>query len=59
MTPVVAANVAPKRSYGELQLGYLLNRHITFQGSSALTLSHNGIDLDYNLFPNNLTRISI
>ena len=55
MTPVVAANIAPKRSYGELQLGYLLNRHITFQGWSALTWSHNGIELDYNLFPNNLT----
>jgi hypothetical protein len=55
MTPVVAANVAPKRSYGELQLGYLLNRHITFQGWSALTWSHNGIELDYDLFPGNLT----
>jgi hypothetical protein len=55
MTPVVAANIAPKRSYGELQLGYLLNRHITFQGWSALTWSHNGIDLDFNLFPGNLT----
>ena len=56
MSPEVAANIAPKRSYGELQLGYLLNRHITFQGSTALTYSHNGIDFDYNLFPNNLTQ---
>jgi hypothetical protein len=56
MTPVVAANVAPKRSYGELQLGYLLNRHITFQGFSALTWSHTGFDLDYNLYPGNLTQ---
>jgi hypothetical protein len=55
MSPLVAANVAPKRSYGELQLGYLLNRHISFQGSSVLTWSHNGVDFDYNLFPNNLT----
>ena len=54
-TPEVAAGIAPKRSYGELQLGYLLNRHISFQGSSVLTYSHNGIDFDYNLFPNNLT----
>jgi hypothetical protein len=55
MSPVVAANIAPKRSYGELQLGYLLNRRISFQGSSVYTYSHNGIELDYNLFPNNLT----
>ncbi len=55
MTPLVAAGIAPKRSYGELQLGYLLNRHITLQGSSVLTWSHNGLDFDYNLFPNNLT----
>jgi hypothetical protein len=55
MSPEVAANIAPKRSYGELQLGYLLNRHITLQGSSALTWAHTGIDFDYNLFPNNLT----
>ncbi len=53
-SPVIAANIAPKRSYGELQLGYLLNRRISFQGSSVLTWSHNGLDFDYNLFPNNL-----
>jgi hypothetical protein len=55
MSPVVAANIAPKRSYAELQLGYLLSRRISLQGSSVLTWSHNGIDFDYNLFPNNLT----
>ena len=55
MSPEVAANIAPKRSYGELQLGYLLSRHITLQGSSALIWSHNGLDFDYILFPNNLT----
>jgi hypothetical protein len=55
MSPEVAANIAPKRSYGELQLGYLLNRRFTLQGSSALAWSHNGVDSDYNLFPNNLT----
>ena len=55
MSPEVAANIAPKRSYAELQLGYLLSRRITLQGSSVLTWTHNGIDFDYNLFPNNLT----
>ena len=55
MTPEVAAGIAPKRSYGETQLGYLLTRRISLQGSSVLTYSHNGIDFDYNLFPNNLT----
>jgi len=55
MSPEVAANIAPKRTYGEVQLGYLLNRHITLQGSSVLTWSNNGLDFDYNLFPNNLT----
>jgi hypothetical protein len=55
MSPLVAANIAPKRSYGEVQIGYLLSRHITLQGSSVLTWSHNGLDFDYNLFPNNLT----
>lgn len=55
MSPLVAANIAPKRSYGELQLGYLVNRHLSVQGSSALTWSYNGVDSDYNLFPNNLT----
>ena len=54
-SPVVAANIAPKRSYGELQLGYLLSRRISIQGSSVLLYSHNGIDSDYNLFPGNLT----
>ena len=55
MTPLVAAGVAPKRSYGELQLGYLLSRRISFQGASVLTWSHNGLDFDYYLFPGNLT----
>ncbi|HLK69606.1 MAG TPA: hypothetical protein VKU19_39525 [Bryobacteraceae bacterium] len=54
-TPLVAANIAPKRSYGELQLGYLVNRRLSVQASSSLVYSHNGIDLDYNLFPGNLT----
>jgi hypothetical protein len=54
-SPVIAANIAPKRSYGELQLGYLLTRRISFQGSAVLTWSHEGLDFDYNLFPSNLT----
>jgi hypothetical protein len=54
-SPVIAANIAPKRSYGELQLGYLLNRRISIQSSGVLTWSHNGLEDDYNLFPNNLT----
>jgi len=52
---VVAAGIAPKRSYAEAQFGYLLSRRISLQGSSVLLYSHNGIQLDYNLFPNNLT----
>jgi hypothetical protein len=54
-SPEVAANVAPKRSYGELQFGYLVSRRFTVQASSVLLYSHNGIDFDYNLFPNNLS----
>jgi hypothetical protein len=54
-SPVIAANIAPKRSYGELQLGYLVNRRISIQSSGVLTWSHNGLEDDYNLFPNNLT----
>lgn len=54
-SPLVAANIAPKRSYGELQFGYLVSRRFTVQASSVLLYSHNGIDLDYNLFPDNLT----
>jgi hypothetical protein len=49
------ANIAPKRSYAELQLGYFLTRRISLQGAGILTYSHNGIDHDYNLFPDNLT----
>lgn len=55
MSPLVAAGVAPKRSYGEAQLGYLVSRRVSIQGSSVLIYSHNGINFDYNLYPNNLT----
>jgi hypothetical protein len=55
MSPLIAAGVAPKRSYGELQLGYLVSRRVSIQGSSFLLYSHNGIDFDYNLYPNNVT----
>lgn len=48
-------NVAPKRSYAEGQLGYLLSRHLSIQGSTVWTHSFNGIDLLYGIFPNNLT----
>jgi len=54
-SPLVAANIAPKRSYGELQLGYLVTRRLSFQGSSVLTWAHNGLDIDYDLYPNNLS----
>jgi hypothetical protein len=57
MTPELGGNIAPKRSYGELQLGYLVNRRISIQGASVLTYSHNGIDFDYNLFPGNLSDV--
>ena len=55
MSPRVAAGVAPKRSYGEAQLGYLVSRRVSIQGSSVLIYSHNGINFDYNLYPNNIT----
>jgi len=55
MSPLVAAGVAPKRSYAEAQLGYLLSRRFSIQGSSVLLYSHNGINFDYNLWPNNVT----
>jgi hypothetical protein len=49
------ANIAPKRSYAEFQLGYFLTRRLSLQGSTVLAYSHNGNDNDYNLFPDNLT----
>lgn len=49
------ANIAPKRSYGEFQLGYFLTPRLSVQGSGVWTHSHNGIDFIYELFPNNLT----
>jgi hypothetical protein len=49
------AHVAPKRSYGELQVGYLLSRRFSVQGSTLWVHSHNGINFDYVLFPDNLT----
>jgi hypothetical protein len=50
-----AAHVAPKRSYAEFQLGYVLSRRISLQGSTVWTHSYNGIDFINGLFPNNLT----
>jgi hypothetical protein len=47
-------HIAPKRSYVESQLGYLLSHRLSVQGSMVLTHSHNGIDFINGLFPNNL-----
>lgn len=49
------AHISPKRSYAEFQFGYFLTRRLSFQGAGVWTYSHNGIDHDYNLFPDNLT----
>src|SRR5262249_25458238 len=49
------ANISPKRSYGEFQLGYLLTRRLSLQIAGVWTHSHNGIDFIYGLFPNNLS----
>ena len=49
------ANIAPKRSHAEFQAGYFLTSRLSLQGAAVLTYSHNGIDHDYNLFPDNLT----
>jgi hypothetical protein len=46
--------IAPKRSYAEAQLGYILTRHLSVQGSTVWAHSHNGIDFINGLFPNNL-----
>jgi hypothetical protein len=49
------ANIAPKRSYAESQLGYFLTRRLSLQGAAVWTYSHNGNENDYNLFPDNLS----
>jgi hypothetical protein len=49
------AGIAPKRSYAEFQLGYFVSRRWSLQGSGVLMYTHNGIEFDYDLFPNNLT----
>jgi len=49
------ANIAPKRSYAAFQLGYFLTSRLSLQGAAVLTYSHNGINHDYNLFPDDLT----
>src|SRR5215471_204363 len=50
------AHIAPKRSYAEFQLGYFLTRRLSVQGAGVWTYSHNGIDHDFNLFPDNLSQ---
>jgi hypothetical protein len=49
------ANVAPKRSYAELQLGYVVTRRLSLQASMVWAHSHNGIDFVNSVFPANLT----
>ena len=49
------ANIAPKRSYGEFQLGYFLTPRLSVQGSAVWTHSHNGIDFIAGRFPDNLS----
>jgi hypothetical protein len=49
------ANIAPKRSYAEFQLGYFLTPRLSVQGSAVWTHTHNGIDFLYGVFPDNLT----
>lgn len=51
------ANVAPKRSYAEAQLGYLVTHKLSLQFAVSSIFSHNGILDDYNLFPGNLTQL--
>jgi hypothetical protein len=55
-TPQKFAGVDLKVSYGEFQLGYLLNRKIVIQGVASGEYSHNGISWSYALFPNDLTQ---
>jgi hypothetical protein len=49
------ANIAPKRSHAEVQLGYFVTTRLSVQGAAVWTHSHNGNDHDYNLFPDDLT----
>lgn len=49
------ANIAPKRSYAEFQLGYILSRRLSLQGSAVWTHSHNGIEYINGVFPATLT----
>jgi len=48
-------DIAPKTSYGELQLGYFLTRRLSLQGSGQLVYGHNGLVWLPGIFPNNLT----
>src|SRR5262249_47736122 len=49
------ANITPKRSYGEFQLGYFVTPRLTVQGSLVWQHTHNGVDATQGLWPNNLT----
>jgi hypothetical protein len=56
VSPQKIANVAPRVSYGEFQVGYFLGHGIALQGVMAGSYAHNGIRWDYNLWPGNLTQ---
>jgi hypothetical protein len=48
-------HLAPKRSYAEFQLGYILSRRFSVQGSMVWTHGHNGIEFINQVFPGNLS----
>jgi hypothetical protein len=48
------AHVAPKRSYAEFQLGYILSARLSIQGSTVWSHAYNGIDFINDVFPINL-----
>jgi hypothetical protein len=48
-------HVAPKRSYAEFQLGYILSARLSIQGSTVWNHGSNGIDFINGVFPSNLS----
>ena len=49
------ANISPKVSYGEFQIGYLLSRRLIVQGSAVGLHTHNGVEWPVATYPYNLT----
>jgi hypothetical protein len=49
------ANISPKVSYGEAQIGYLLSHRLIVQGSAVGLYTHNGIEWPIATYPYNLT----